>query len=225
MLDVLVFAPHPDDAELGAGGAIVKAVKKGLKVGIIDLTAGEKSTHGNVELRKQEAQKAKEVLGVTFRDNLEFPDGYLPFIDTEKPVFTLAKKIREHQPEIVLVPYWEDRHPDHVAASSMITKAIHYSKLAKIELDYPKYKVEKVLYYELNGNFTPTLIMDISEEFVIKEKAIMSFKSQFKKFTKEYLPFPVIERCKHYGSLIKREYGEAYLMKDPLMINDWEMLL
>ncbi|HUT81578.1 MAG TPA: bacillithiol biosynthesis deacetylase BshB1 [Candidatus Bathyarchaeia archaeon] len=223
MLDVLVFSPHPDDAELGAGGSIYKATKNGLKVGIIDLTAGEMGSLGSIEIRLQEAEKAKNVLNVEFRENLEFPDGFLSFLD-EKAVFTVAKKIREFEPKIVLIPYWEDRHPDHIAASNIVTKAIHYSKLKKMDFEHPHHTVDNVLYYEINGQFTPSFIMDISEEFPIKQKAIMSFQSQFKEFSKEYLPFPLIERCKYYGSLISSDYGEAFLMKNPFKLKDWQIL-
>ncbi|MBN1329524.1 MAG: bacillithiol biosynthesis deacetylase BshB1 [Candidatus Heimdallarchaeota archaeon] len=224
MLDVLVFSPHPDDAELGAGGAIYKATKSGLKVGIIDLTAGEMGSLGSKEIRLQEATEAKRILNLEFRENLEFPDGFLSFLD-EKAIFTVAKKIREFEPKIVLIPYWEDRHPDHVAASYIITKAIHYSKLKKIDLDYPHHLVDDVLYYEINGQFTPpSFIMDISQEFAVKQKAIMSFQSQFKEFSKEYLPFPLIERCKYYGSIVSCEYGEAFLLKKPIKLKEWQIL-
>ncbi len=223
MLDVLVFGPHPDDAELGAGGAIYKATRSGLKVGVIDLTAGEMGSLGSTETRLQEAEKSKNILNLEFRTNLEFPDGFLSFLD-EKAVFTVAKKIREYEPKIVLIPYWEDRHPDHVAASKIITKAIHYAKLKKFDLDFPSLTVDTILYYEINGQFTPSFIMDISEEFPMKQKAIMSYQSQFKEFSKDYLPFPLVERCKYYGSLISCDYGEAFLMKKPVKLKDWNIL-
>ena len=123
MLDVLVFGPHPDDAELGCGGAIIKATRKGLQVGIVDLTGGEMGTKGDKETRLKEAQKAKEILGVKFRENLGFPDGYLGTGEKEEFILAITNKIREFKPKIVLAPYWDDRHPDHIVASEMITKA------------------------------------------------------------------------------------------------------
>jgi bacillithiol biosynthesis deacetylase BshB1 len=225
MLDVLVFAPHPDDAELGAGGAIIKAVMAGLKVGIIDLTAGEMGSFGTKESRLKEAEEARKVLGVEFRENLGFPDAYLPYEDKKEAALKIANKIREFKPKIVLMPYWEDRHPDHVATSFIVSKACHFAKLKKIKLDHPKHKVMNQLYYELNGQSKYTFLMDISKEFQKKKEAIMSFKSQFKEFSMEYLPFPVEERCKYYGSLIKKEYAEAFHMKDSLVLKDWTTLL
>ncbi len=225
MLDVLVFAPHPDDAELGAGGAIVKAIDAGLKVGIIDLTAGEMGSLGTKELRLIEAETARKVLGAELRQNLGFPDTYLPLEDKKEVVLKIANKIREFRPTIVLMPYWEDRHPDHVTTSLAVSEACHFAKLKKIKLDHPKHKVKHMLYYELNSQSKFTFIMDISKEFKKKKEAIMTFKSQFKEFSMEYLPFPVEERCKYYGSLLKVEYGEAFFMKDPLALKDWSALL
>ncbi|MHA1170608.1 MAG: PIG-L family deacetylase [Candidatus Heimdallarchaeota archaeon] len=124
MLDVLVFAPHPDDAELGAGGAIVKAISAGFKVGIIDLTAGEMGSLGTKESRLEEAEAARKVLGAELRQNLGFPDAYLPpFEDKKEVVLKIADKIREFKPTIVLMPFWEDRHPDHVATSFAVSEA------------------------------------------------------------------------------------------------------
>ncbi|NHJ39562.1 MAG: bacillithiol biosynthesis deacetylase BshB1 [Asgard group archaeon] len=225
MLDVLVFGPHPDDAELGAGGAIIKAVNKGLKVGIIDLTGGEMGSHGTKEMRLKEADKASKILGVEFRENLGLPDGHLTFKLDKETNFLLANKIREYKPKIVLAPYWNDRHPDHIAASRIITNAIHYAKLANVKLEHPIYEVNKIIYYEINGQFNPTFIMDISSEFNTKKRAIMTHESQFKEFKKEYLPFPVEERCLYYGSLINVTYGEAFLIKKPMIINNWENLM
>lgn len=225
MLDVLVFGPHPDDAELGTGGAIIKAVNNGLKVGIIDFTGGEMGSHGTKEIRLKEAEKASKILGVEFRENLGLPDGHLSFKIDKETIFSLAKKIRELKPKVVLAPYWNDRHPDHIAASQIVTHAIHYAKLIKVKLDSPKCHVEKVLFYEINGQFNPTFIMDISAEFELKKKAIMTHESQFKEFTMEHLPFPVEERCLYYGSLINFKYGEAFVTKKPMIINDWKYLL
>ena len=225
MLDVLVFAPHPDDAELGAGGAIAKAVEQGLKVGIIDLTAGEMGTLGTKEIRLKEAEEASKLLGVEFRENLGLPDGYIGLAISQEDIFAVAKKIRQYQPKIVLAPYWEDRHPDHIASSEIITKATHFAKLSKFKFEFPKHKIIQLLYYELNGQFSPSFIMDISDVFEKKKKAIMLHKSQFKKFSKEFLPFPVEERCTYYGSLIAASYGEAFKMQDPLKLNDWEVII
>ncbi|MHA1742782.1 MAG: bacillithiol biosynthesis deacetylase BshB1 [Candidatus Heimdallarchaeota archaeon] len=225
MLDVLIFAPHPDDAELAVGGTIVKLVNQDFKVGIIDLTGGEMGTHGSKEQRLKEAQTARKVLGVDLRENLALPDGRLAFLKDEQPVFTLANKIREFQPKIVLLPYWIDRHPDHGATSHLVQQAIHYAKLTKVSLTFPPHQVNFALYYELNGSFTPSFFVDISKEFAMKKKAIMCHKSQFKAFSREFLPFPVEERCRYYGALINVTYAEAFLTHQPLQLSNWKLLL
>lgn len=224
MLDVIVFAPHPDDAELGAGGTIGKAVLQGLKVGVIDLTGGEMGTLGDKKSRQKEAQKSKKLLGLMIRENLEFPDGIIGIQHTKEQVFQVANKIREYQPKIILAPYWKDRHPDHIACSNIVTKATHYAKLEKVKLDHPKHNVKQIIYYELNGTFRPSFIMDVSKTFALKKKAIMCYESQFKEFKKEYLPFPVEERCWYYGSLINASYGEAFLLKNNLKLDSLTLL-
>lgn len=225
MLDVLVFAPHPDDAELGAGGAIAKAVEQGLTVGIIDLTAGEMGTLGTKIIRIKEAEESAKFLGVKLRENLGLPDGYIGLDISQEDIFAVAKKIREYQPKIVLAPFWDDRHPDHVASSRIITKAAHYAKLKKFKFEFPEHKIKQLVYYELNSQFTPSYIMDISNVFEKKKKAIMFHKSQFKKFSKEYLPFPVEERCLYYGSQIGVSHGEAFMIQGPVKINNWEVII
>jgi len=226
MLDVLVFSPHPDDAELGAGGSLIKLVRQGFQVGLLDLTAGELGTHGTKSQRLEEAHIAQGILGVTFRENLLLPDGYLFTLQNDmKTILTIAAKLREFQPGIVLLPYWLDRHPDHRATAELVSKAIHYAKLAKVKLDSPPHKVDVVLYYELNGSFEPSFLVDISREFELKKKAIMSHQSQFQAFSREFLPFPVEERCRYYGSLINVDYAEAFYSQKPLKISNWKVLL
>src|ERR1041384_3836863 len=118
-VDLLVFGPHPDDLEIGAGGTIAKHAALGLRVGLCDMTAGEMGSNGTVEQRLAEAEAARAVLGARGRENLRLPDraiGRRP----EDPV-TVANFIRKHQPKVVPAPYWSDRHPDPVAASALIT--------------------------------------------------------------------------------------------------------
>jgi len=230
MLDVIVFAPHPDDAELGCGGAIVKGTQMGLSFGIIDLTAGEMGTWGDAETRLKEAEKAREIMGVKIRENLRFPDAFLEV--NKETVLAVANKIRQYRPKIILAPYWEDRHPDHVATSLIVTKAYHYAKLRKIKLDFPEYRAKQLIYYELNQPFTPSFIMDISDVFEKKMEAIMAYKSQFKRFvenpndkSKSYIRFRFFKKSMYYGSLIGAAYGEPFLLKTPLKLRDWNALL
>ena len=223
MLDIIVFSPHPDDAELSCGGAIIKATKIGLKVGIIDFTAGELGTRGDSETRLREAKKAQEVMGVSTRENMHFPDSFLEV--TKENVLAIANKIRQYKPKIVLIPYWEDRHPDHVATSQIAYRACHYAKLEKVNLDYPKHYVQHKIFYPLNTEFKPSFIMDISDVIEEKVKAILSYESQFKRFVNGSFPFPLVRRSQYYGSLISAKYGEPYLLKNPVRLNDWSLFM
>ncbi|MEO0639165.1 MAG: PIG-L family deacetylase, partial [Bacteroidota bacterium] len=116
-LDVLVFSAHPDDAELGVGGTVIKLVQQGKKVGLIDLTRGELGTRGSAEIRDKEAQDAGEIMGVHIRENLAFRDGF--FVIDEAHKLAIIQKIRQYQPEIVITGAPEDRHPDHGRGSKL----------------------------------------------------------------------------------------------------------
>lgn len=223
MLDVLVFAPHPDDAELGCSGAIIKGTNMGLNIGIVDLTAGELGTRGDRETRLKESEKAKKILGVKVRDNLNLPDAFLEV--NKEAILAVANKIRQYKPKIVLAPFWEDRNPDHVATSILVTKAYHYAKLKKISLDFPEHKVKQIIYYELNQRFTPSFIMDISDVFERKMESILAYSSQFSRFLQDPLSFPLVTKWRYYGSLIGVDYGEAFLVKNPLKLRDWKALI
>jgi len=223
MLDIIVFSPHPDDAELSCGGAIIKAVKSGLRVGIIDLTAGELGTRGDSKTRLKEATKAKEIMGLAVRENMYFPDSFLEV--TKENVLAVANKIRQYKPKIVLMPYWEDRHPDHVATSRIAYMACHYAKLKKVILDYPEHYVPHKIFYQLNTEFTPSFIIDISDVIEEKVKAILAYKSQFKRFSNGVFPFPLVRRSQYYGSLIGAQYGEPFLLKSPVKLKDWSIFI
>ncbi len=220
-VDLLVFGPHPDDIELGCGGSVIKATRSGLDVGLIDMSAGEKGTRGTPEERLKEAEKAKQILGVQFRENMFFPDSFItPSIEN---VLKVANKIREHAPTIVMAPYWKDRHPDHVATSEIVRRAVHYAKLPKIELEHPPHRVTHLIFYELNYHFNPLFIIDISDVFEEKKQAILAYKSQFARFEAGVLPFPLMERSRYLGAIIGVEHAEGFYVQKPLKLNNWNL--
>jgi bacillithiol biosynthesis deacetylase BshB1 len=224
-LDILAFGAHPDDVELSCGGALAKAVIEGLKVAIIDLTAGEMGTYGTKEIRLKEGEEGKKIIGAETRENLAFKDAFLSYLSKKEDVLTIAEKIRKYQPQIVLAPFIQDRHPDHAMTGKLVTEACFLAKLQKIELDYPKHYIQQLMYFETNQTTNASFILDISDVFDVKRKAIMAHKSQFKDFTKEYLPFPVEERNRYYGALIGTEYGEAFYQKNPFSIFSWDPII
>jgi len=226
-IDCLAFGAHPDDVELFCSGLLVKLEKQGYVTGIIDLTKGELSTNGTLETREKETKNATNILKVSVRENLEFEDGNIE--NTKNNRLEIIKYLRKYKPDLVLQPYWEDRHPDHIAASKIITDACFYAGLNKIETDQESHRPKTVLYYMMHGSFNPTFVVDISNEMETKEKAIKCYDSQFNKSNKKnnitYINQPeffdsIINRAKFYGYEIKKEFGEPYFHKGVLGINN-----
>lgn len=182
-LDILVFAAHPDDAELGCGGTIAKHIALGMKVGIIDLTRGELGTRGNPQLRAQEAVAAARILGLSIRENLELSDGF--FQNSPDSQQALIKKIRQYQPDIVLANAITDRHPDHGRAASLAYDACFLAGLAKIEttdaLQNPQkpWRPPHIYHFLQSAYIKPDFIVDITPYWNTKIEAIKAYKSQF----------------------------------------------
>src|SRR5262245_34315043 len=144
-LDYLVVAPHPDDAELGAGGTIIQLKTQGARVGVLDLTDGEPTPHGSQELRRRETEAATAILGLDWRGNLGLPNRSL-LADLESRR-RLATALRQLRPRYLLAPYWEDAHPDHIAASSLADAARFWAKLTKTDLPHAPHYPERIFYY------------------------------------------------------------------------------
>lgn len=176
-LDILVFGAHPDDAEIGMGGTILKHTQAGYKVGICDLTKAEMSSNGTVELRQQEAAAASTVLGLSARTCLGLPDRGLKL--EREQIDLIVNQIRKYRPRIVFAPYWEDRHPDHIMCSKMVDEAIFNAKLRKYMPSEPAWQVEQCIYYYINDVHAPTIAIDISEQQKQKEQALRCYASQF----------------------------------------------
>ncbi|MEZ6118705.1 MAG: PIG-L family deacetylase, partial [Pirellulaceae bacterium] len=172
-LDVLVIAPHPDDAELGMGGAILKMLSEGLKVGVLDLTTGEPTPYGSEEIRSQETAAATNVLGLPWRQNLGLVNRKLePTLEARSQ---LAGVIRTTRPQWLFAPYWEDAHPDHVAATQLIEAARFWSKLTKTDMPGEPFHPARIYNYycvHLKMAPQPAFVLDISEHFERKMEAI-----------------------------------------------------
>ncbi|MFA3782425.1 bacillithiol biosynthesis deacetylase BshB1 [Melioribacteraceae bacterium 4301-Me] len=225
-LDVLVFAAHPDDAELGMGGTIAKLINSKIKVGVIDLSKGEMGTRGSAETRKKEALKAAKILNLSLRENLGIKDGSIKL--NEKHINAVVKKIRQYQPQIIFAPYKNDRHPDHIGTSRIVKEAFFYSGLTKVitklngKIQVP-YRPKKIFYYMQNIEFYPSFVVDISDTFQTKMESVLAYKTQF--FNPEsrepetfisqpnFLKF-VEARAKNYGFRIGKDYGEPFYSED-----------
>src|SRR6516225_11865821 len=179
-LDYLVIAPHPDDAELGAGGAILSLKAQGARVGILDLTDGEPTPHGNPEIRRKETEAASAILGIDWRANLGLVNRSVS-ADLESRR-QLAIVLRQVRPRILLAPYWEDAHPDHVAASALVDAARFWAKLTKTDLPGQPHYPQRILSYfsiHLRIHPRPSFILDVSNHIDRKMQAIACYRSQF----------------------------------------------
>ncbi len=180
MLDVLVVAPHPDDAELGTGGAILKLKAAGHRVGVLDLTNGEPTPHGSVATRQRETERASLVLQLDWRENLGLSNRSLQ--PTLEARHQLAAVFRQTRPRWVFAPYWVDAHPDHTAATELIEAAQFWAKLTKSDLPGEPHHPQRIYYYfcvHLRVNPDPAFILDISDHWEHKLAAINCFQSQF----------------------------------------------
>lgn len=231
-LDVLVFAAHPDDAELAASGTIVKLIKQGKKVGVIDITQGELGSRGSVELRKKEAENSSEILGISVRENLGFSDGF--FENNKENQLKIITKIRKYRPKIILCNAVSDRHIDHGRASEMVSNTIFLSGLIKIETFengqiQHAWRPNFVLHYIQDRYIKPDLVVDITDTFDIKMQSILAFKSQFYNgddslpktpiSSKDFLDF-VEARSREFGRSIGVTFGEGFTVERPIGINN-----
>ena len=177
-VDLLAFGPHPDDLEIGMGGTIALHVSMGLSVGLCDLTAGEIGSNGTPEVRREEAAAAARTLGAVFRENLAWRDrriGKDPRHLDEAVAF-----IRRHRPRTVAVPYWSDRHPDHVAASEVLTEAAFNAALRRYPGAGEAWKPEWICYYFINDSVPPSFVVDVSAQYDRKREALDCHASQFR---------------------------------------------
>lgn len=218
MLDYLFIAPHPDDAELGAGGAILLLKAQGARVGILELTDGEPTPFGSRPIRQAETEAATRVLGLDWRGNLGLPNRSLVADLEARPL--LAGKIRELKPKILFAPYWEDAHPDHVAASALVDAARFWAKLTKTDMPGSPHYPDKIIYYfsvHLRLHFKPSFVLDITPHFETKMQAIACYRSQFiegRPTTSPTFLDDLRDRARYWGWTIGAGYGEPYLCRE-----------
>jgi bacillithiol biosynthesis deacetylase BshB1 len=176
-VDLLAFGPHPDDIEIGVGGLVAKHAALGYQVGLCDLTAGEMGTNGTVAERLAEADAAAAVLGAAWRTNLRLPDRALNR-DPEH-VRAVAALVRRARPRAVVAPYWADRHPDHVSASQLVFEAVFSAGLRRYPAEGDAWKPERLYYYFINDSATPSFVVDVSDHYATKQRALACHVTQF----------------------------------------------
>lgn len=219
-LDILAFAPHPDDVELGCGGSLILAADRGWRVAVADLTEGEMSSRGTPATRQLEKAHATKILGLTARFSVGLPDGLIGMHPEHRlPVIELLRRTR---PRIVLAPYWEDRHPDHVRASTLVREACFFGGVGKIGNGVP-YRPPQLFYYVLHTPFTPSFIMNVSDVWQRRMAAVQAYDSQFGASAGEVetaLSHPSFLRALEaraiwFGWMIRAAYGEPFLSATP----------
>lgn len=230
-IDVLVFAAHPDDAELSMGGTIARFTDDGISLGIIDLTRGEMGTRGNAEIRQKEALEAAKILKTSVRENLLIPDGDIEISNSN--IRKVVILMRRYRPKIVFAPYFNDRHPDHISVSKLIKRAMFVSGLEKIKtsekkIDQRAYRPAKLFYYMQTYTFEPSFIVDISNFFETKMKSVWAYSTQFHNpesnepetfiSSPEFIDY-VAARAKFYGFQIGKKFGEPFYCEEKIELN------
>ncbi len=227
-VDILAIAAHRDDIELTCGGSLIKSARQGRVTAIIDLTAGESGTRGSASLRERESNEAARILGVRDRINLGLPDAGIT--NTPETRAQLAIAIRELRPRLVIAPALQGRHPDHIVAGQLVRDACFVAGLAKIAPDTPAYRPRKIIHAIAfrEDNIKPTFVVDISDVFEEKMRAVKCYASQFDEAIQAGEVYPTGEplydvlrhQSAHYGSLIRTRFGEPFFTSETMRVDD-----
>lgn len=226
-VDLLAIAAHPDDVEQTCGGSLIKMAETGYRTGVLDLTAGDMGTRGTPEQRLIEADLAGKQMLLSWRGNMHFPDARLQ--NDLSARMTLAMKIRELKPRVVIIPYWQARHPDHYRAGELSYEACFLAGLKKLDEYTEPHRPQKVIYSSIYANVTPSFVVDISAQFERRMAALLSYRSQYGDRQQEGADlFPqereIRERlgavARFYGNLIGARYGEPFVVKETMRVDD-----
>jgi N-acetylglucosamine malate deacetylase 1 len=222
-VDLLFFGPHPDDIEIGVGGTVARHAALGHRVGLCDLTAGEMGSNGTVDERLAEAEAARAVLGAHWRVNLRWPDRA---IGDAEHVRQAAALIRAARPRAIAVPHWSDRHPDHVAASRVLTEAVFSAGLRRYQAAGEAWKADWICYYFINDSSTPSFVVDVSPYYETKRRALACHVSQFApdagdsvstRLTTPRFQQLIESRDAQFGAVAGVAYAEGFVVRDPLV--------
>jgi bacillithiol biosynthesis deacetylase BshB1 len=226
-LDLLAVAAHPDDVEQTCGGTLIRMAEMGYRTGVLDLTAGDMGTRGTPARRIEESETAGRILLAAWRGNMRFPDARLE--NTLPARMTLAGELRRLRPRVVILPYWEGRHPDHYNASLLAYESCFLAGLAKLdEGGGAPHRPFKVIYSSLYANVTPSFVVDITAQFERRMAALLAYESQYGDQSQGSELFPAREEIRErlggiarfYGNLIGVKYGEPFVVKETLRVDD-----
>jgi bacillithiol biosynthesis deacetylase BshB1 len=226
MLDLLAIAAHPDDVEQTCGGTLLRMAEAGYRTGIVDLTAGDMGTRGSPEIRVAESADAAKILKVSHRENLHFPDARLE--NSMAGRMTLAQRVRELRPRTVILPYWEGRHPDHYRTAEMGYEACFLAGLRKIDPYTEPHRPYKIVYSSLYANVVPSFVVDVTQQFDRRMESLLAYRSQYGEVAEGATLFPdeqeirdrLSATARFYGNLIGVKYGEPFLVKETMRVDD-----
>jgi N-acetylglucosamine malate deacetylase 1 len=233
-LDILAIAAHRDDVEQTCGGTLLKMAERGHRTGILDLTRGEMGTRGTAEDRRQEAEEAARILKVSWRQALDIPDGRVE--NTWENRLKVAQVIRQQRPRVVILPYWQGRHPDHYTASALGYEACFLAGLSKLDTGsddkLPPHRPFKIIYATLYYDVRPTFVVDITEQFETRFQSLMAYKTQFsdQEAGKDLFPAQAEIRsrieamARFYGMLGGVTYAEPFLQKEVGLVEDLTLI-
>jgi bacillithiol biosynthesis deacetylase BshB1 len=225
-LDILALAAHRDDVEQTCAGTLLKMAERGYRTGILDLTQGEMGTRGTAEDRANEAAEAARILKVSWRQALDIPDGRVE--NTWDNKLKVARVLREQRPHVLILPYWEGRHPDHYTASILGYEAAFLSGLAKLPLEGSAHRPFKIIYASLYRDVRPTFVVDITDQFETRFASLMAYKSQFTDQDSGSGIFPaqkeirarIESMARYYGMLGGVTYAEPFVQKEVGLVDD-----
>jgi bacillithiol biosynthesis deacetylase BshB1 len=226
VVDILAIAAHRDDVEQTCGGTLLKMRSLGLETGILDLTQGEAGTRGSAAERAAEADAAARILQVRWRQALDLPDGRVE--NTWENRLKIVRVMRELRPRVVILPYWQGRHPDHYNSATLGYEACFVSGLARLETGTPPHRPYKVLYASLYADVRPTFVVDITSFIEERYRSLMAYRSQYANaeqgsalfVPEEEIRERTLAEARHYGQLAGVRYGEPFVQKEVGLVED-----
>jgi bacillithiol biosynthesis deacetylase BshB1 len=228
--DVLAIAAHRDDVEQTCGGTLLRMASRGLRTAILDLTQGEAGSRGTAEERGQEAAEAARILGVSWRQALDLPDGALD--NTLENRIKIARVLRELRPRVVILPYWQARHPDHATVATLGYEACFLAGLKKVDTGLAPHRAFKIVYASLYADVRPSFIVDITPFIEQRYQALMAYRSQYANqaagsalfVLEEEIRERTFAEARHYGLLAGVRYGEPFVQKEVGLVDDLTLL-
>lgn len=225
-IDILAIAAHRDDVEQTCGGTLLRMRALGLETGILDLTQGEAGTRGSAAERAAEATAAGRILGVSWRDALDIPDGRVE--NTWENRLKIVRVLRELRPRVVILPYWQGRHPDHYTSATLGYEACFVSGLARVETGALPHRPYKVVYASLYADVRPSFVVDITPYIEQRYAALMAYRSQYANaeqgsglfVPEEEIRERTFAEARHYGQLAGVRYAEPFVQKEVALVDD-----